>query len=136
LIEAADILLWLGDPGNAPSHPRIVQVQAKADLPERANAAASAIAVSSVTGAGITTLLERVAMLAESVLPGEGALAINRRQAFHLEEAAENLSAPLEDEVLIAENLRGARSAFDRLTGRTGVEDVLDALFSRFCLGK
>ena len=36
----------------------------------------------------------------------------------------------------IAECLRLARSAFDRLTGRAGVEDVLDALFSRFCLGK
>ncbi len=27
-------------------------------------------------------------------------------------------------------------AAFDRLTGRAGVEDVLDALFGRFCLGK
>ena len=38
--------------------------------------------------------------------------------------------------VLIAEHLRLARVAFDRLTGRAGVEDVLDALFGRFCLGK
>ena len=34
------------------------------------------------------------------------------------------------------EELRQARAAFDRLTGRAGIEDVLDALFSRFCLGK
>ena len=27
-------------------------------------------------------------------------------------------------------------AAFDRLTGRAGVEDLLDALFGRFCLGK
>jgi tRNA modification GTPase len=26
--------------------------------------------------------------------------------------------------------------AFDRLSGRAGVEDMLDALFGRFCLGK
>jgi tRNA modification GTPase len=38
--------------------------------------------------------------------------------------------------VLVAENLRLARGAFDRLTGRAGVEAVLDALFGRFCLGK
>jgi len=38
--------------------------------------------------------------------------------------------------VLVAEELRRARIAFDRLTGRAGVEDVLDALFGRFCLGK
>jgi tRNA modification GTPase len=37
---------------------------------------------------------------------------------------------------LVAEGLRVARLGFDRLTGRAGVEDVLDALFSRFCLGK
>jgi tRNA modification GTPase len=37
---------------------------------------------------------------------------------------------------IAAEELRHARVAFDRLTGAAGVEDVLDALFSRFCLGK
>jgi len=36
----------------------------------------------------------------------------------------------------MAEGLRIARSAFDRLSGRAGVEDMLDALFGRFCLGK
>jgi tRNA modification GTPase len=41
-----------------------------------------------------------------------------------------------QDHVLVAEDLRMARSAFDRLTGRAGVEDLLDALFGRFCLGK
>ena len=40
------------------------------------------------------------------------------------------------DLVLVAEQLRLARAAFDRLTGRAGVEAVLDALFGRFCLGK
>ena len=40
------------------------------------------------------------------------------------------------DPVLVAEELRIARAAFDRLTGRAGVEDLLDALFGRFCLGK
>jgi tRNA modification GTPase len=40
------------------------------------------------------------------------------------------------DPLLIAEGLRLARQAFDRLTGRTGTEDMLDALFGRFCIGK
>jgi tRNA modification GTPase len=55
-----------------------------------------------------------------------------------LDEAAAALDSAAEsqDQVLVAENLRMARSAFDRLTGRAGVEDVLDALFGRFCLGK
>jgi tRNA modification GTPase len=35
-----------------------------------------------------------------------------------------------------AEHLRRARAALDRLTGRAGVEDMLDALFGTFCVGK
>ena len=138
LIEAADILLWLGDPDEAPAHPRLALVHAKCDLPERRNAPSGSVPVSSLTGGGIAPLLERIAELAASLLPGEDALALNRRQAAHLEEAQTALAQALTaaDIVTAAEELRLARGAFDRLTGRAGVEDVLDALFSRFCLGK
>ncbi len=37
---------------------------------------------------------------------------------------------------LVAENLRLARAAFDRLTGKASTEDMLDTLFGRFCIGK
>lgn len=138
LVGSADVLLWLGDPGEAPDHPRLVRVHAKTDLAERARAPAGSTAVSSVTGEGLTELLRQIAGLSKSLLPADDAIALNRRQAAHIGEAAEALeavgSAP--DPVLIAESLRQARSAFDRLTGRAGVEDVLDALFGRFCLGK
>jgi tRNA modification GTPase len=40
------------------------------------------------------------------------------------------------DAILVAEHLRGARTALDRIAGRTGVEDMLDTLFGRFCIGK
>jgi len=72
------------------------------------------------------------------LLPGEDAIALNRRQAHHIGEASAALAdvADSADLVVIAEQLRAARGAFDRLTGRAGVEDVLDALFGRFCLGK
>jgi tRNA modification GTPase len=137
LIETADILLWLGDEA-VPDHPRLVKVHAKADLPNRAVAPASAIAVSACTGEGLKALLERVGDLARSLLPSEDAIALNRRQAMHIKEAAPALEAAAgsTELVLLSENLRLARAAFDRLTGRAGVEDVLDALFSRFCLGK
>jgi tRNA modification GTPase len=94
--------------------------------------------VSSVTGRGIRPLLERIEQLARTLLPAEDSIALNRRQALHIGEAEAALSSASAagDLVLIAEDLRQARSAFDRLTGRAGVEDVLDALFSRFCLGK
>ena len=134
LVEAADVLLWLGDPTEGPGHLCLIQLHPKAD--ERPGAPDSSIPVSAKTGQGIEILLERIGVEARALLPGEGAVALNRRQAAHIAEAAEALRAPGDDPVLIAENLRIARSAFDRLTGRAGVEDVLDALFARFCLGK
>ncbi|KAJ2890081.1 hypothetical protein IWW38_004329 [Coemansia aciculifera] len=38
--------------------------------------------------------------------------------------------------VLAAEELRAASNALGRITGRVGIENVLDALFSQFCIGK
>jgi tRNA modification GTPase len=138
LVMAADVLVWLGESANAPEHQRLIRVQGRADLPGRSDAPQGSIAVSSITGEGIPALLEEVGQLACSVLPADGAVALNRRQAAHIAQAAEALAAAasIRDIVLLAEQLRLARSAFDRLTGRAGVEDVLDALFGRFCLGK
>jgi tRNA modification GTPase len=136
LVAGSDVLVWLGDPVRAPAHPRLIKVHAKADIsgqpPE------GSLAVSSVTGEGLKTLLHEIGSHAKSLLPADDAVALNRRQAAHIEEAADALGSAAigTDLVLVAEDLRRARGAFDRLTGRAGVEDVLDALFSRFCLGK
>ena len=138
LVDSADILIWMGDPSDAPAHPRQIAVHAKADLPARGEAPEGSLPVSAVTGDGMSELLVNVGRLARSMVPAEDAIALNRRQAVHFGEAADALAqvAGGEELVVIAENLRGARSAFDRLTGRAGLEDVLDALFARFCLGK
>jgi tRNA modification GTPase len=138
LVEGADVLIWLGEPAESPDHPRRILVYPRADLPQRDSAPPGSLAVSSVTGTGLKTLLEQAGKLALSLLPGEGAIALNRRQAAHIGDAWEALSAAAlaEDLVLVAEDIRAARTAFDRLTGRAGMEDVLDALFGRFCLGK
>jgi tRNA modification GTPase len=138
LIDSADVLVWLGDPARAPSHPRIILVYPKADLVDRGEVPSQSIAVSAVTAEGLSELVDHIRMCAKSVLPGEGAIALNRRQGEHVAaaEAALRYASHSNDVVLIAEHTRVAREAFDRITGRAGVEDVLDALFARFCLGK
>ena len=138
LAEGADVLLWLGEPEDAPDHPRLIRVHPRADLPDRGVTPDGSLAVSSVTGEGLKGLLERSRELARSLIPAEDAIALNRRQAAHIAEARDELRAASEadDFVLVAERLRLARAEFDRLTGRAGMEDVLDALFGRFCLGK
>jgi tRNA modification GTPase len=40
------------------------------------------------------------------------------------------------DVEMIAEHLRAATDCIGRLTGRVDVEELLDAIFSRFCIGK
>jgi tRNA modification GTPase len=136
LVEMADVLVWLGDPSEAPGHPRLVRVHPKSDLGGGADE--GTIPVSAKTGDGIKILLERIGEEAKALLPAEDTIALNRRQAEELDVARHALydAAAASEAVLVAENLRQARAAFDRLTGRAGVEDVLDALFGRFCLGK
>jgi tRNA modification GTPase len=137
LVEGTDVLVWMGD-DEAPGHPRVVRVHAQCDRPERGEPPDGLLAVSAVTGEGVGQLVATLGTLAASLLPGEDALALNRRQAGHLAEAEAALAeaASVDDHVLVAESLRVARGAFDRLTGRAGVENLLDALFGRFCLGK
>jgi tRNA modification GTPase len=138
LASAADILVWMGEPADAPQHERVIKVHGRADLESRAEVPSGSLGVSAVTGQGLRELLEQIGQAAQALLPGEGAIPLNRRQAELIAEAASALEGVIRDADLVvaAENLRLARSAFDRLTGKAGVEDVLDALFSRFCLGK
>jgi tRNA modification GTPase len=138
IIDAADVLVWLGEPAGAPPHPRSIQVHPKSDLPDRRHVPEGLLGVSAVSGEGLAGLLAEIESLARSVLPAEDSIALNRRQAAHIAEAAQSLllAADVRETVLFAEHLRVALTAFDRLTGRAGVEDVLDALFGRFCLGK
>ena len=139
LTESADILLWLGEPARSPAHACRVLVHGKADLPERADVPPGSFAVSAVTGQGLPELLDHLRDQARAMLPGEDAISLNRRQAGHLAAARDALAGAAShasEVVLIAEDLRSARHALDRVTGRAGVEDLLDALFSRFCLGK
>jgi tRNA modification GTPase len=135
--DQADILWWLGDPGEAPQHGRMLLVHSRCDLPERSGAPVSSLCVSARTGEGIGGLLQETKVQALEILPAEGDVALNRRQAQLLTIAYEALSRAVHhDLVIFAEEVRTARSAFDQLTGRAGVEDLLDQLFGRFCLGK
>ena len=61
------------------------------------------------------------------------------RHAGLLSEALVRLESAMalaEDPELAAEDVRLAARALDRVTGRIGPEDVLDRIFSTFCIGK
>ena len=73
-----------------------------------------------------------------ALLPQEGEVATNQRHREILRDCLAYLreAQATEDLVVASEALRQARSVLDRITGRAGVEDMLDALFGRFCIGK
>jgi tRNA modification GTPase len=75
---------------------------------------------------------------ARSAMPKPGQSALSRRQRELIGAALGALDGaePSGDPLLLAEQLRAARLAFDRLIGRAATEDMLDALFGRFCIGK
>lgn len=136
-VRRADILLWLGVPGNAPDHAGLIRVHARTDLPGREVAPTDSWAVSSTTGAGISELTDQLRSKALAILPADDEVSINRRQADCLAEAEIALRDAAGGQIEItADALRRARESLDRITGRSGVDDMLDALFGRFCLGK
>ena len=132
-MHKADLLLWLGEAGQVPGGLQAILVHPKSDLRKGRH---DALEVSSRTGAGIAELLSRLSLEARMVLPVEDRVALNNRQAALIGQAALLLEDAPDDLLLLAEVLRAARCVFDRLTGRAGIEEALDGLFDRFCLGK
>lgn len=133
----ADLVLWLGD--EQPPSPSMIHVHARADILAReARPATAAVAISAVTGVGIGDLWTLLHRRAAVLLPPADAVAVNRRQRDLLADCAANIRAAAGqgDLILFAEDLRLAMRALDQLVGRSDVEAMLDALFTRFCLGK
>ena len=59
-----------------------------------------------------------------------------RRAAAHLEAAEAHAAAGDRALELVAEELRAAHDALGEITGRFTADDLLGAIFGRFCIGK
>jgi tRNA modification GTPase len=144
--ETADLTLWLDDGGDNPApslESPMLLVRTKTDLNEAgaAPAGVEALAISAKTGAGIDRLLDVIAELAEERMSSRepALLTLERhRRGFHdaRQALASALSPDAVEPELIAEDLRRAAAAMDRIVGRIGVEDVLGEIFARLCVGK
>ncbi len=102
------------------------------------------VGVSSVTGEGLDRLREalREAVLPDAGLESEAAVIESDRQKELIERALaalRSVRAGLHDDVpldLIAVDLQDALSALGEITGEVSSDDILDAMFSKFCVGK
>ncbi|KAI0637698.1 tRNA modification GTPase TrmE [Trametes polyzona] len=85
-------------------------------------------------------LQQRYNLLNEDSSRIEEPLITHARHRTHLENALQFIDAfldtPPEDVVLAAEELRYAAQAIGKISGLIDVEDVLDAIFRDFCIGK
>ncbi|UQR63752.1 tRNA uridine-5-carboxymethylaminomethyl(34) synthesis GTPase MnmE [Bradyrhizobium sp. C-145] len=97
--------------------------------------------ISASRGDGIPQLVDAMVTFASEFFgTSEGALVTRARQRDLLRQAVDSLRRSLElveeGEELAAEELRAAAYALGRLLGRVDVEDVLGAIFQKFCIGK
>lgn len=141
--QQADLRVFLidgvnmGDLDLRPSGEDIV-VTGKADLSSNT----SGDAISSVSGQGIDHLIERIATVLEqrSTLAQDAVRQRHRiamtQSLGYLASAEDLLDDYLDISEVIALELNRAISALNSLIGRVGVEDLLDEIFSSFCLGK
>lgn len=135
-LDRADLVLWLGPEGEGPAGSW--EIEAQIDNADHMVKRDPLYRVSALTGEGLSTLKSALVDRARGVLPKPGEAALNARQHARVEEAHQSLMEAMNtsDLLLIGESLRRARVAFDRLVGRATTEDMLDALFGRFCIGK
>jgi tRNA modification GTPase len=92
-----------------------------------------------LTGAGLPELRAALAQFATALTESSGPPPLTQaRHRAALQEAATRLAgAQIADlPELRAEDLRLALRSLGRITGSVGVEDILDTLFARFCIGK
>jgi len=137
---AADLRVFLLDGNDVPLIRPVagdLVVRGKADLAE-----GSDLAVSGKTGQGVPQLVDAIGSALDSRMAS--AATINRarhldavsRAIRALESAESEVKAGPDRVELAAEHLRQAIRALDSLIGRVDVEDVLDEIFSSFCIGK
>lgn len=138
LSERSSVAPDVGLPDLDPAVP-VIAISTKADLHNGAEG--SGFTISSRTGFGLNALLdaisERARMAADyssNILPARTRhVALLREAAHALGSATQPSGLPLE---LRAEELRVASDALGRISGRVDVEDLLDTVFSSFCIGK
>jgi len=136
---SADLVLLLDDGVEPlveppPGVPRLA-IRTKIDQGDRAP---DGIAVSAVSGEGLAELRRAVGAALGLADRRPDALIVRERQRQGITAARDALVAidPGQPPELIAEELRRAADALGRVSGRTGVEDLLGAIFSSFCIGK
>lgn len=150
--RTSDLVLWLVDAqgevapilAGTDDHAPVWIVRNKVDLaPAKGGEGdtSSRFDISAARGDGVPALIAALVSYAQDFFgSGEMALVSRARQRNLLLETISALGraeqASERGDELLAEELRIAIHSLGRLTGRVDVEDILDIIFSEFCIGK
>ncbi|MBA8818056.1 tRNA uridine-5-carboxymethylaminomethyl(34) synthesis GTPase MnmE [Ochrobactrum sp. P6BS-III] len=125
-LNEADVEIW--------------RIGTKADLTKNQHAPWT-VQISIKNGSGLEELLaalesfaeERIGQINDAVPTRQRHINLLRSTLTEIQTAAERDDLPLE---LRAENMRRASQYLGRITGDVDVEEILDVIFSQFCIGK
>jgi tRNA modification GTPase len=116
----------------------------KSDLPRGAGTWPALLSVSALTGEGIAELRDAIleAVAPKGVFEQETGFITSlrheqllRESAAYLEKACDAARSATPHEMLLLD-LYGALRPFDAVTGATTADDILNRIFSTFCIGK
>jgi tRNA modification GTPase len=143
---AADlaVMLWATDaeadsgPPEMPAGLPAIRVRSKVDLALGAPAKDGWLGISCHSGEGIEDFQSELLRLVLGEVPDlGGAVAIAARHHRALMEAATELDkCDVENPDTAAESVRWTLRAVDELVGEVSTDDVLDEIYSSFCIGK
>jgi tRNA modification GTPase len=119
---------------------RYILVGNKSDLPPVAQLAEELVAVSAVTGEGIDQLREKIAPAGTREQESGFITSIRHQQLLResieaLEQASKAVGFGIPHEMLLLD-LYAALRPVDAITGATTADDILNRIFSTFCIGK
>lgn len=152
VLQQADLILVINDASKGLNHSdelargikvkhpdkEIIIVQNKIDLLENKNVEG----ISAKHNIGIENLKEIIAEKAKISFSKDQDVLVNQRQAILLKQAAEILRNALHslehnfDNTAISIDIKEAAEKLGEITGKKWSEDVLNNIFSRFCIGK
>ncbi|MBQ8113156.1 MAG: tRNA uridine-5-carboxymethylaminomethyl(34) synthesis GTPase MnmE [Kiritimatiellae bacterium] len=149
LVAQADVVLHVIEPGDeAPAPlgipPSAIRVFSKCDTTPPPNRPTTQLLTSAKTGEGIDALKDAIAarlgQIAAKSAEETGADVTTRQKeallAARTALASANGALDAGEWTIAANELRSASEALGRLLGKVYSDDLLDALFSRFCVGK